>query len=70
MNVFENVAFGLRIKKVSQEEIKKRVNDALHLVNLDGFGQRRAESLSGGQMPVSYTHLNFSLYQSDMVFAI
>ena len=50
MNVFENVAFGLRIKKVSQEEIKKRVNDALHLVNLDGYGQRRAESLSGGQM--------------------
>lgn len=49
MNVFENVAFGLRIKKRPEDEIKSRVEDMLRLVNLKGFGNRRVDSLSGGQ---------------------
>jgi spermidine/putrescine transport system ATP-binding protein len=49
MNVFENVAFGLRIAKVPEEEIKKRVTETLRLVNLPGFEKRSVNSLSGGQ---------------------
>lgn len=49
LNVYENVAFGLRVKKVSEDEIKKQVTDILHLVNLDGFEKRRIATLSGGQ---------------------
>ena len=37
LNVFENVAFGLRIKKVREEEIQKKVREALHFVNLEGM---------------------------------
>ena len=50
MNIFENIAFGLKISKVPQSEIETRVNNMLHLVNLDGYGKRSTESLSGGQM--------------------
>lgn len=50
MNIFENIAFGLKIAKVDPEEIKTRVNNMLHLVNLDGYGKRSTDSLSGGQM--------------------
>lgn len=49
LNIFENIAFGLRIKKVSKEEIERKVKDMLRLVNLDGFENRSIESLSGGQ---------------------
>lgn len=49
LNVFENIAFGLKIKKVSKSEIKARVEEMLRLVNLKGFGTRTIESLSGGQ---------------------
>lgn len=49
MNVFENVAFGLNIRKVPKDEIKKRVKEMLKLVNLKGFEDRSIESLSGGQ---------------------
>ncbi len=49
MNVFENVAFGLTVKKVAKTEIKRRVEEMLALVNLKGFEARRIESLSGGQ---------------------
>jgi spermidine/putrescine transport system ATP-binding protein len=49
MNVFENVAFGLNIKKVPKDEIKKRVKEMLKLVNLEGFENRSIQSLSGGQ---------------------
>lgn len=50
MNIFENIAFGLKINKVPKDEIVERVNDVLHLVNLDGYGKRSCDSLSGGQM--------------------
>ncbi len=49
LNVFENVAFGLRIKKLPEKEIKQRVNEMLALVNLSGFSTRNITSLSGGQ---------------------
>ena len=49
LNVFENVAFGLRIQKLPEKEIKQRVTDMLALVNLAGFSTRNVTSLSGGQ---------------------
>jgi len=49
LNVFENVAFGLRLSKVPDQEIRKRVAEMLALVNLKGFNTRRIDQLSGGQ---------------------
>lgn len=49
LNVFDNVAFGLRQRKVPKEEIKKRVLEMLDLVNLSGYEQRYISELSGGQ---------------------
>ena len=49
MNVAENIAFGLKIKKVAKAEIKDRVTQMLKLVNMSGFENRRVTSLSGGQ---------------------
>ena len=49
LNVYENVAFGLRVKKLKETEIKKIVTEMLHLVNLDGFEKRNISTLSGGQ---------------------
>ncbi len=49
LNVFENVAFGLRLKKVEESEIKSKVNEMLELVNLRGFEARNIGSMSGGQ---------------------
>jgi ABC-type Fe3+/spermidine/putrescine transport system ATPase subunit len=50
LDVFGNVAFGLRVAKLDKEEVNRRVHEALGLVRLDGFDQRRAYELSGGQM--------------------
>lgn len=49
MNVFDNIAFGLKIKKMDKNLIKEKVNEVLKLVNLAGFENREIESLSGGQ---------------------
>ena len=49
LNVYDNIAFGMRIKKISEDEIKKRVKEMLSLVNLEGFEKRRINTLSGGQ---------------------
>lgn len=49
MNVFDNIAFGLKIKKVAKDEVKARVKEMLRLVNLKGFENRSIDSLSGGQ---------------------
>lgn len=49
LNVFENIAFGLRIRKMPDKEIKKAVTEMLELVNLKGFETRHIDSLSGGQ---------------------
>ena len=49
LNVYENVAFGLRIKKTPENEIEKTVSEMLSIVNLSGFEKRNINSLSGGQ---------------------
>jgi len=49
MTVFENVAFGLRMQKTPNDEITSRVNEALAMVQLNDFAQRRPHQLSGGQ---------------------
>ena len=49
LNVFENVAFGLRVAKVKEKEIVQKVKDTLALVNLKGFERRSVATLSGGQ---------------------
>jgi tungstate transport system ATP-binding protein len=49
MNVYDNLAYGLKIRKVPQEEIAKRVPEALQAVKLSGFEKRRAKKLSGGE---------------------
>ncbi len=49
LNVYENIAFGLRLKKTPEKEIKEAVTEMLALVNLKGFERRNISSLSGGQ---------------------
>lgn len=49
LNVFENVAFSLRCRKIDEQEIEERVNEALQLVQLLPFAQRNIKQLSGGQ---------------------
>ncbi|MCI8281961.1 MAG: ABC transporter ATP-binding protein [Lachnospiraceae bacterium] len=49
MSVFDNVAYGLTIKKVPKDEIKKRVLEMLELVQLKGYEKRKPDALSGGQ---------------------
>ena len=49
LNVYENIAFGLRLQKTSEKEIKETVTEMLSLVNLKGFERRNISSLSGGQ---------------------
>jgi len=48
-NVFENIAYGLRVRHVPEAEIKQRVSEMLTLVNLEGFEKRNISKLSGGQ---------------------
>jgi spermidine/putrescine transport system ATP-binding protein len=50
LDVFENVAFGLRVAGLTKPDITRRVGEALELVRLDGFERRRSAELSGGQM--------------------
>ena len=49
LNVHDNVAFGLRRAKVSKDEVRRRVADALELVQLTGLEKRKPSQLSGGQ---------------------
>ena len=49
LNVFDNIAFGLKLKKLSKAEIARRVDAMLDLVNLQGYGKRHVDALSGGQ---------------------
>ena len=49
LNIYENIAFGLKIKKVDKATIDKKVKKMLSLVNLEGFEKRDINSLSGGQ---------------------
>jgi tungstate transport system ATP-binding protein len=49
MNVYDNLAYGLKIRMVPKEEIAKRIPEALQAVRLSGFEKRRAKKLSGGE---------------------
>ena len=49
MSVYQNVAYGLTIKKVPKEEIRERVTEMLELVQMSGFEKRKPDELSGGQ---------------------
>ncbi|WP_374720801.1 ABC transporter ATP-binding protein [Peribacillus tepidiphilus] len=49
LNVFENVAFGLRIKKMKNDLVQKKVKEALRFVNLEGYENREIREMSGGQ---------------------
>ena len=49
LNVYENIAFGLKVKKLPDKEIVRRVGEMLELVNLKGFEKRSVSRLSGGQ---------------------
>ncbi len=48
-NVFDNIAYGLKVRHVPKDEIKERVTEMLKMVNLEGFENRRVAKLSGGQ---------------------
>ena len=50
LDVYENIAFGLRLKKLEEEEIARRVGEMLRLVGMTGFEERKVDKLSGGQM--------------------
>lgn len=49
MNVFQNIAYGLKIRGAGKEEIKRRVTEMLSLVRLDGYEERKPAAMSGGQ---------------------
>jgi len=49
LNIFENIAFGLRLRKVSQQEVEERVNQIISALELDNQGQKMPHQLSGGQ---------------------
>ena len=49
MNIYENIAFGLKLKKLPKEEIRKKVKHVLAMVDLEGFEDRKIATLSGGQ---------------------
>ena len=49
MNIYENIAFGLKLKKLPKEEIRKKVKNVLDMVDLEGFEDRKISTLSGGQ---------------------
>ena len=49
MNIYDNIAFGLKLKKMAREEIDKKVRHVLEMVDLEGFEERSVATLSGGQ---------------------
>jgi spermidine/putrescine transport system ATP-binding protein/putrescine transport system ATP-binding protein len=49
LNVYDNIAYGLRKERISGSEKRRRVNEALAMIKLEGFGSRRGDQLSGGQ---------------------
>lgn len=49
MNVYDNVAYGLKVKKIPKDEIRRRVTEALKMVQLEGFEKRKTTQMSGGQ---------------------
>ena len=56
LNIFDNIAFGLKMKKLSKDEIKRKVKKVLEMVDLEGFETRKVSTLSGGQQ-LSLIHI-------------
>lgn len=50
MNVFNNIAYGLKLRKMPKNKIKERVNSVMSMLGLDGMEKRRPDQLSGGQL--------------------
>jgi tungstate transport system ATP-binding protein len=48
-SVYDNVSYGLKIRGINKDEIRKRVNESLKIVGLEGYSERRAYTLSGGE---------------------
>ena len=67
LDVFENIAFGLRIAKVPEDEIRQRVGEMLEVVSLKGFDRRRVDQLSGGQQQRVAIAREEALTMSDTV---
>lgn len=49
LNIFDNIAFGLKLKKLPKDEVKRKVKKVLEMVDLEGFETRKVATLSGGQ---------------------
>lgn len=49
LNVYENIAFGLKMKKLSSKETKKRVEESLEMIELPNYGRRKISEISGGE---------------------
>ena len=49
LNIFDNIAYGLKLRKLSPEVIKEKVDRIMSLINLEGYGSREPNKLSGGQ---------------------
>ena len=49
LSVWDNIAFGLKIQKLGEDEIKRRTMEALKILNLQGYENRKPKDLSGGQ---------------------
>src|SRR5665647_2279778 len=57
MTAFENIAFGLRLRRIAEPEIEQRVRSLLTEFNIEHLTDHYPSSMSGGEQPVSYTHL-------------
>ena len=57
MNVYDNIAFGLKIKKMSKDVIDQKVMRMLRLIGLEGYEKREITQLSGGQQQLSLIHI-------------
>ena len=57
MNVYDNIAFGLKIKKMSKDVIEQKVMKMLKLIGLEGYEKKNVTLLSGGQQQLSLIHI-------------